>query len=59
MNGRLELVALTLAKPGIWLGTRNHLVMSSRRWQRGSNAWAHMESTMYLALQVLKAIWDC
>ncbi len=61
-NGRLKLSGcdgeLRVVKPGAWLGVRNNLVMLSRRWHSGIKALVHMESAMYLAFHVLRAILD-
>jgi len=52
------MVELRVVRPGAWLGVRNNLVMLSRRWHSGIKALVHMESAMYLAFHVLRAILD-
>ena len=48
------MVERLLAKPAVWFGVRNHLVISLSRWWSGINAQVHIERAMYSTLQVLK-----
>ncbi len=52
------MVEWLLAKPAVWFGVRNHLVISLSRWWSGINAQVHIERAMYSTLQVLRATSD-